>query len=356
MNMNWILECCPDYEILVEFDNIERKGHKQEIHGLKNQENARCIFCGKPFKDWTKKDVAHAISECVGNKNLINYCECYECNHLFGEIAENHLGKFIMPYRIINEVYGKGAYKNVVKDMPVDEKISYGTYRFEQAKNVSVFQSETFDVHNMLIERAGTGRFKQTENGFILSIPRQNYKPQLVYVSLLKIAYTLLPSNDLMHYIKGLLALYFNISMKPFYDENGNQISEAPSADDREKYINSLPNIGVEIVISSDSVPNGVNVCLLKRISGIEPKLLLALQMKWHTIIVPILSDDYMSGEVINFNLRGNDNIFLRKLDFSKLEGEFICEMTGTLIEIPKELFCELEENLRNSDLLKKGE
>ena len=95
-----------------------------------------------PFDHWRRKDVAHAISECVGNKKLINFCECYECNHLFGEIAENHLGKFIMPYRIINEVYGKGAYKNVVKDMPVEKNLSYGTYRFEQKKNDSIFPSE----------------------------------------------------------------------------------------------------------------------------------------------------------------------------------------------------------------------
>lgn len=90
MNMDWILECCPEYEILIEFDNIENKD-KKEIHGLKERGNTRCIFCGMPFDHWRRKDVAHAISECVGNKKLINFCECYECNHLFGEIAENHL-------------------------------------------------------------------------------------------------------------------------------------------------------------------------------------------------------------------------------------------------------------------------
>lgn len=156
MNMNWILECCSDYDILVEFDNIEIKDEMQELHGLKERTNTRCMFCGNPFEYWKKKDIAHAISECLGNKKLINFCECYECNHLFGEIAENHLGKFVMPYRIINVVYGKGKFRNVVKDMPHDEKLSYGTYRYEQKKNVPVFQSETFDVHNILIEKAGT--------------------------------------------------------------------------------------------------------------------------------------------------------------------------------------------------------
>ena len=39
MNMDWILKCCPDYETLVEFDNIEIKEGIQEIHGLKEQTN-----------------------------------------------------------------------------------------------------------------------------------------------------------------------------------------------------------------------------------------------------------------------------------------------------------------------------
>ena len=305
MNMDWILECCPDYEFIVEFNNIETKEDKKEIHGLEERTNTNCIFCGKPFEHWTKKDVAHAISECMGNKKLINFCECYECNHLFGEIAENHLGKFIMPYRIINEIYGKGKHKNVVKDMPIDKDLSYGTYRFEQKKNAPIFSSKNFDVYNMLIERVGTGRLTQTEHGFRLSIPRQSYDPRLVYVSLLKIAYTLLPLEELPNYIKGLAALYLYMSMKPFHDENGNQITEALCEVDRQKYINSLPNLGIEIKISSQYVPNGVNVCLMKRIKNtqMEPKLLLAIQMKWYAIVIPILSDNYVSGEDCKFSL-----------------------------------------------------
>lgn len=29
MNMDWILECCPEYEILIEFDNIEIRIRKK---------------------------------------------------------------------------------------------------------------------------------------------------------------------------------------------------------------------------------------------------------------------------------------------------------------------------------------
>lgn len=358
MNMDWILEYCSDYEILVEFDNIENKNGMQEIHGLKERTNTRCMFCGNPFEYWEKKDIAHAISECLGNKKLINFCECYECNHLFGEIAENHLGKFIMPYRIITGVYGKGKFKNVVKDMPQDEKLSYGTYRYEQKKNAPIFQSETFDVRNMLIEKAGTGRLTETENGFTCSIPRQRYEPQMVYVSLLKMAYTLLPVSELEYYIKGKLGLYFNISMNHFYDENGHPLVELASSDERKKYIDSLPNIGVEIKLSSNTIADGVNVCLLKRIQEVnmEPKLLFAVQMKWYTIIIPILSDNYKSGELCKLNVKGTDNATVRELNFSKVEDEFIYDIVADKIDIPKELYGELEADLRKSGLLKEKE
>lgn len=356
MNIDWILQCFPEYKVLVEFDNIETKEERQEIHGLKERINTRCMFCGKPFELWGKKDTAHAVSECLGNKKLINFCECYDCNHLFGEIAENHLGKFIMPYRFISETYGKGKYRNVAKDKSKDDNLSYGTYRFEQKKNAPVFQSETFDVHNMLIEKAGAGRLTMTKNGFKISIPRQKYEPQMVYVSLLKIAYTLLPKTELPHYINGMRYLYYYISMNSLYDQDRNQIDKTASEDDRQKYIDSLPNIGIEILLSNTLVKNGVNVCLLKRIkkADIEPKILFAIQMKWHTIVIPILSDDYVSGNICKCRISESENITARCLNFSEIEEEFICDMRAEKIEIPKELYKELEEDLKNSNLIRK--
>ena len=48
MSIEWIKECFPKYKIIVEFDNIDEKG-SLEVHGLENQGNAICKFCGKPF-------------------------------------------------------------------------------------------------------------------------------------------------------------------------------------------------------------------------------------------------------------------------------------------------------------------
>ncbi len=355
MNMNWILKCFPGYEILVEFDNIENNENKQEIHGMETiaDRNRKCIFCGKPFQYWKKKDTAHAISECLGNKRLINYCECYECNHLFGEIAENHLGKFIMPYRFINEVYGKKN-KNVIKDTFKDSSIPYATYRFEQRKNQPVLPCEICETSNVIIEKAPQKRLELTESGFRLSIPRQKYNPKLVYISLLKIAYTLIPQNEWKYHVKGLLDLYLKMSLKPYYDKDGKEIPIQLTENDKSKYINNLPNIGIEICVSEKSVPNGVNVCLLRRLENIqaEPRLLFAIQMKWYTIVIPVLSDNCTSGKEYKLKCIKNDTTILRNIDFNEMEKEFICEMNAKQIIIPKELYQKLQDDLRNANLL----
>lgn len=64
MNMNWILECFPKYKILIEYDNIDDKGNKKEIHGLKERENTICMFCGKPFASWGKKCSTRNLGMC----------------------------------------------------------------------------------------------------------------------------------------------------------------------------------------------------------------------------------------------------------------------------------------------------
>ena len=79
-----------------------------------------------------------------------------------------------------------------------------------------------------------------------------------------------------------------------------------------------------------------------------------AVQMKWYIIVIRILSDDDVSGESCKFSLTEKDNISLRKLNFTKIEDEFICDEIADLIEFPQKLCEKLEEDLRNSGFLKK--
>lgn len=196
----------------------------------------------------------------------------------------------------------------------------------------------------------------ETENGYLLSIPRQKYLPEKVYASLLKMAYTILPFSELGDYIKGIMMLYLGLSGKALFDENDNEIVKPLTEEERKQYIEGLPNIGLEITICNSLVKKEVNVCLLKKTEEIEiePNLLLAFQMGWHTLVIPILSDNYVSGENCKFSVSPKDNIMVRTLDFRKIEEEYALNFTATKIKIPEELYDELTNALRKSDLLRK--
>lgn len=93
------------YKVLVSFENIDEE-LKRKVHG-KNIPKAqrKCIFCGSNTAKFKK--IAHAVSETVGNKSLVSHFECDECNEEFGKKLEDNLGKYMLPYKIVTQIFGK---------------------------------------------------------------------------------------------------------------------------------------------------------------------------------------------------------------------------------------------------------
>lgn len=68
--------------------------------GESNKDLRRCRFCFRGKKEGaTFFSEAHAISEALGNKMLIQYEECDECNSYFEKNIEKHLIKYLDIYR-----------------------------------------------------------------------------------------------------------------------------------------------------------------------------------------------------------------------------------------------------------------
>ena len=74
--------------------------------------------------------------------------------------------------------------------------------------------------------------------------------------------------------------------------------------------------------------------------------------IEWHILVIPVLSDNYVSGENCKFSILQKDNMIVRELDFRKMEDEYVLEFNATKIEIPKELYGELASALRELNLL----
>ena len=186
-------------------------------------------------------------------------------------------------------------------------------------------------------------------NELRISIPRQKYDPRYVYVSLLKMAYTLLPTEE------NILLLYYSISPRPLFNE-----AKISNETEREHYLNGLPNIGVEACITDAPLnfESCVNVCLLKlkELDNTKPTYLFAIQLKWHTIIIPVLSDSNISSSKIQFSFKIQvpTTINIRSLSFSDIEQDYIIHMKAlSQYELSKEEIEKLESDLLNAEYLK---
>ncbi|HQM00918.1 MAG TPA: HNH endonuclease [Ruminococcus flavefaciens] len=327
------------YEAIVEYLHIEEKADI-EVHGQKvEKEKRHCLFCGRNAPEVKFSKIAHAVSESIGNKSLFSHFECNQCNEAFGELFEDSLGKYLLPFKIISQIYGK---KNrlIAKDKPHDEQISFGTYQIQLNKNVPVF--EDISAKGLIIENPSADILTMTDEGFKLNIPRQHYIPELVYCAFLKMAYSLLPLELYTNYVKKFVEIH-QLSLKD---------SECFNAEEKEQYIKNLPNCGVFSFASGINPYDGVNVYLLQRKNNNmnHPLLLFYIQMGNFSFAIPVLSDNEIGNfKMPNFTVNKNEQYSI--LDLKTEEPNFVCYFSAKKMEIQNKL--QVENVLRKHNLLK---
>lgn len=93
----------PDYTELMQFKEtwckelVERYriihySNKDKVRiGETDKSQRTCRFCGRKQPDVSFNNIAHTISEGLGNKNIITNDECDECNKWFGKEIEQDL-------------------------------------------------------------------------------------------------------------------------------------------------------------------------------------------------------------------------------------------------------------------------
>lgn len=148
-----------------------------------------CRFCGET--DPTKfKMVAHLIPEALGNTCLTSNDECDGCNAIFSEY-ESNLVDAVRPILTIGGTAGK------TNKVPQTGRTGgQATIRHTADEN----------GRRLAFTANGSGaEFGITDDGlFLLPIPVSpiSFKPRLAYKALAKMAYALLPDDELPHYTK----------------------------------------------------------------------------------------------------------------------------------------------------------
>jgi hypothetical protein len=179
----------------VDFQTLEEQNHdlfgelfeKYEFHHLgtkrKNigepDKNKRvCRFCNNASVPLSFDNKAHAVSEALGNKTLVLYEECDQCNQRFSHDIEQDLIEYYALFRSFFAIKGKGGLK----------KIKGSNFTIEQSEDRNLKIAFTTDEEN-----GNDSPPLQIPLEFNRQISRQNVYRTLVKYFLSVIASDLLP-------------------------------------------------------------------------------------------------------------------------------------------------------------------
>lgn len=108
-----------DFMEKYEYCSVGREPHT--FIGHKNKSERICRWCGRTLADGaTFNKKGHAISESLGNKNIILYDECDACNGLFGNTIEETVATY---YSFENVLFGVHGKKGIPKVKSSDREL-----------------------------------------------------------------------------------------------------------------------------------------------------------------------------------------------------------------------------------------
>lgn len=102
-------------KLLSKYDVTNPPNNRRTVLGERNPERKKCRFCGRTKQDGARfKKIAHAISEGLGNKNIVVSDECDDCNEFFGIGIEPALIELFNLNRTYLGTKGKNGHPKII--------------------------------------------------------------------------------------------------------------------------------------------------------------------------------------------------------------------------------------------------
>lgn len=188
-----------------------------------------CRFCSKTSNETNFKKDAHVIPQLLGNRKILSYFECDNCNDLFSKY-EDSLASYIGPFRTIVGIIGKKG-TQIPKFKDPKSKLTISS---PDTKNISI---NTYGKKNEI-------ELDESNKIITLNLIRQSYYPIDVYKSLVKIGICMLDDVAVCEYksaIKFLLDsdgarhVHIPIAKLYYYFISGPSLVERPHVELWEK-------------------------------------------------------------------------------------------------------------------------
>jgi hypothetical protein len=145
----------------------------------------QCRYCLKTEPETSFRQEAHTIPECLGNRSLISLDECDRCNQQCSQTFEDHFDKFTQPMRTMMGIRGKQGVPNF-KSRDGKTKVHFDL----KQKHFTIEEQEKAAI------LSENGRNKTLS----LTLKCQPYVPLEIYRCLVKMAFGVLPSQELRHF------------------------------------------------------------------------------------------------------------------------------------------------------------
>ena len=156
---------------------------------LGDKQNRVCRFCGLERPTVSFRSRAHAIPKLLGNKSLFTYYECDACNQFFGHGIENDLGNWTMPSRTFSRISGSKGVPTIKRGGSKSAwRIEYRSTGF----HLTQYEDDPFFI---LDEEKKQVRFE---------LRRDPYTPVAVLKAFVRIGLTLMPENELPHFLEAM--------------------------------------------------------------------------------------------------------------------------------------------------------
>lgn len=142
-----------------------------------------CRFCKKGNDLVSFKKIAHAISEGLGNKKIIGYDECDECNDKFGSGIESELISYLDLFRMFFGIKGKNGIPKL------------------KGKNYEIENNGTIEIKHFLQEGEESNESEDDLKKISLNLKsNQKITNQNLYKALCKFAISVVKNEDLPHF------------------------------------------------------------------------------------------------------------------------------------------------------------
>jgi hypothetical protein len=146
-----------------------------------------CRFCKRTRPEVTFSSEAHAVPMFLGNRAIFSKSECDHCNNDFSKYLEDHFARFLHGTRTSGKMRGR-------KRIP-----TYTTNRnlsrfFVNGDRIEIHQYP-YDSIAMLDPETNTAR---------IELQSQPYTPLAVYKCLTKIALSIMPDDELPHFLDSI--------------------------------------------------------------------------------------------------------------------------------------------------------